>query len=154
VVVPVNIWKRLGSHIFSSVKYSFFAATLESSADAFVRMGDAFSGGRQGLGRRLAETYFDLWESEPVRPELLSVLHSASTTEQARHVFVDAIEAGPLRTAQHELSADTGQRVPLAISQLIGVGFAHYVFGGTVIVSMTREQVAEAITPAIDTILG
>jgi hypothetical protein len=61
-------------------------------------MGDAFAGGRQGLGRRLAETYFDLWESESVRPELLSVLHSASTNEQAQHVFVNAIEGGPIDT--------------------------------------------------------
>lgn len=153
IAQAVGVDPTLITHFFGG-KEQLFAATLDSVTEALGRMAEVFSGGRRGLGRRLAETYFDLWESESVRLELLSVLRSASTNEQARRIFVDAIEAGPLRAAHHELPAEIAQRVPLAMSQLIGVGFTRYVLETPAIVSLSREQVIETITPALDSILG
>lgn len=123
IAQAVGVDPTLITHFFGS-KEQLFAATLESLSGAFARMGEAFADGREGLGRRLAEAYFGNWESELLRPQLLSVLRCASTNERARDVFVAAMEAGPLRAAEHALPAEVVERVPLAMSQLIGVGFA------------------------------
>ena len=71
-----------------------------------------------------------------------------------RDVFVTAMEEGPLRAAQGALPAEVIERVPLAMSQLIGLGFARYVLEAPSIVSMTPEELVEAITPALESILG
>ena len=153
IAAAVGVDPTLITHFFGG-KEQLFAATLESLGEAFLRMGEAFGGGRPGLGRRMAETYFDMWESESTRPELLSLLRSASTNEQARSVFVGAMEAGPLRAAALELPAQTVARIPLAMSQLIGAGFARYVLAAPSILAMTRDELVEALTPALESILG
>ena len=149
----VGVDPTLITHYFGS-KEQLFAATLESLSGAFARMGEAFLGGREGLGRRMAEAYFANWESETIRPQLLSLLRSASTNERARDVFVAAMQAGPLREARSALPAEVVERIPLATSQLIGLAFSRYVLEAPSIVSQTPEQLIDAITPALEHILG
>ncbi len=141
------------THFFGS-KEQLFSATLESLGDAFGRMAEVFSGGRGGLGRRLAQTYFELWETESVRLQMLSVLRSASTNEGARSIFVGASEAGPLRAAQRGLPAEYAERVPLAVSVLMGVGFARYVLRAPSIVNMSPEELVDCVAPALEAVLG
>ena len=64
----VGVDPTLITHFFGS-KERLFAATLESLSGVFAGMSEAFVGGRDGLGRRLAEAYFAAWESAAVRPD-------------------------------------------------------------------------------------
>lgn len=142
----------LVTHFFGG-KSALFAETLDGVRPAFAQVATALEGGRPGLGGRLASAYLLAWESR-MRPELLSMLRSASTNPQAREVVLGAIEDLPLRAAQGTLAPDVAARVPLAMSVLVGVGFTRYVLEAPAVCEPGVDELVARLTPALEAVLG
>lgn len=149
----VEVDATLITHFFGG-KQALFAATLDAVRPAFAQVGHALASGRDDLGRRLTRAYLDAWESPSMRPDLLSMLRSASTSDLARTVVVTTIEEMPLRVAHESLSPAVVARLPLAMSMLVGVGFARYVLEAPAVRDATLEELVTRLGPAVEGVLG
>lgn len=148
----VGVDATLITHFFGG-KQALFAATLEAVRPAFAQVGDALAKGRRDLGWRLAQAYFNAWESPELQPDLLSMLRSASTSAFARDVVVATINDIPLQTAHESLTSDVVARLPLAMSVLVGVGFTRYVLQAPSVREASVNDLIERLAPAIEEIL-
>lgn len=141
------------THFFGG-KQRLFAATLEAVRPAFAGIGGVLSEGGDDLGRRLARTWFDAWESVALRPDLLSMLRSASTNQAARDVVVATIDELPLRAARENLPDAVAARVPLAMSVLVGVGFTRYVLEAPAMCGPGVDDLVEQLAPVLEGLLS
>lgn len=141
------------THFFGG-KQALFAETLDAVRPAFAGVGEALAAGREGLGRRLARAYLEAWESPAMRPDLLSMLRSASTSALARDLVVSTINEVPLRAARDTLPPDVAARVPLAMSVLVGVGFTRYVLEAPALCAPGLDELVGQLEPALEGLLG
>lgn len=99
----------------------------------------------------LARLFFDVWEDEATRPQLLSILRSAMTHEDAAallRAFVGRELLGPMVRRLGLEGADV--RVPLAAAQMIGVAMLRYVLRVEPLASLPTEELVARLTPALE----
>src|SRR6476660_8438012 len=102
------------------------------------------------LPRMLVRHYLDRWESDPADDALLVLLRSAVTNEHAaaqmREIF--AAQVAPALTAGLGRSV-TARQAGLVAAQRLGLGLTRYLLRLPAITDLSREQVEDALTPAI-----
>lgn len=101
--------------------------------------------------RTLAQLFLEVWEDERTRPQLLSIVRSAMTHEDAAallRTFVGHELLEPL--ARHLALEDAHVRVPLAAAQLIGVAMLRHVVQLEPVASMPTDELVDRLAPALD----
>jgi AcrR family transcriptional regulator len=147
----------LVSHYFGS-KEELFLEAIHVPSDAFRAVRSALEGPSRGVGRRLAKTYFEIWENPESAAAMISTLRS--TFAQARR------DAGLARSLQARLMrqfvAETvGRRDPnvalrldLAFSMLLGVAMARYVLRTNTVAEADVSDLIDAVAPTLQQILN
>ncbi|HUG08614.1 MAG TPA: TetR family transcriptional regulator [Acidimicrobiia bacterium] len=137
-------------HYFGT-KDQLFATSIEIPIPAVEKLQSVFAADREDLGRRLAETFFFVWEQEAARVSLLGILRSAMGGE---HQAADAFRQFLTTSVLDQISPLIGGENPrlralLMASQLVGVAMTRYVMRLEPIASAPIEDIVELVAPRI-----
>lgn len=137
-------------HYFGT-KDQLFAASVDIPMPAAEALRSVFSEDPEELGRRLAETFFFVWEQEAARASLLGILRSAMGGEdQAAEAFRQFLTTSVLEEIAPLIGGENPRlRALLMASQLVGVAMTRYVMRLEPIASTPVEDIIELVAPRI-----
>ena len=81
-------------HFFGD-KETLFATTVSDRTAIPERLAASLQGGPDDLGRRVTDAYLRLWDDPQIRPILLALVRSATTSPRAAEMLRDDLEAAP-----------------------------------------------------------
>ena len=136
-------------HHYFGTKDDLFMAALALPMDPRELLGPIVAAGPDGAGERLVRTLLSVWDDPRVRPALLAVARSVIGDDGGRLVgegFIPVV-IGPVLAA---LAVDRPEvRIPLVVSQLVGLIVTRYVLALTGMVEMPAEDVVVRLGPTI-----
>lgn len=137
-------------HYFGA-KDELFAASIDIPMPAAKSLKAVFAGDSEDVGRRLAETFFFVWEQEEPRAALLGILRSAMGGEdQAAEAFRQFLMSSVLEQVAPLISAENPRlRALLMASQLVGIAMTRYVMRLEPIASAPIDEIIELVAPRI-----
>jgi AcrR family transcriptional regulator len=141
-------------HYFGS-KEQLFGATLELPITPSVVLREALAADAANLGETAVRTFLNTWEAPEMRPRLIAMVRSASTNDTALAVVRDYLGSQVFGQLTETLGvADADLRVTLVGSQFIGLAMLRYVMRIEPIASVSIDQLAKAVGPAIQRYLN
>lgn len=142
-------------HYFGT-KDQLFAASIDIPIPAAEALRSVVAAEREDLGRRLAETFFFVWEQEAARASLLGILRSAMGGEhQAAEAFRQFLNTSVLDQISPLIGGENPRlRALLMASQLVGVAMTRYVMRLEPIASARVDDVIELVAPRIQSYAG
>ena len=136
-------------HHYFGTKDDLLMAALALPTDPRELLGPIVAAGPDGAGERLVRTLLSVWDDPRVQPALLAVARSVIGDDGGRLVkegFIPVV-IGPVLAA---LAVDRPEvRIPLVVSQLVGLIVTRYVFALTGMVEMPAEDVVVRLGPTI-----
>lgn len=136
-------------HHYFGTKDDLFMAALALPIDPRELLGPIIAAGPDGAGERLVRTLLSVWDDPQVQPALLAVARSVIGDDGGRLVgegFIPVV-IGPVLAA---LAVDRPEvRIPLVVSQLVGLIVTRYVLALTGMVEMPAEDVVVRLGPTI-----
>lgn len=136
-------------HHYFGTKDDLFMAALALPIDPRELLGPIVAAGPDGAGERLVRTLLSVWDDPQVQPALLAVARSVIGDDGGRLVgegFIPVV-IGPVLAA---LAVDRPEvRIPLVVSQLVGLIVTRYVLALTGMVEMPAEDVVVRLGPTI-----
>jgi len=138
-------------HHYFGTKDQLFAASIDIPIPPVEALRSAFSEGDGQIGRRLAETFFAVWEQEEARASLLGILRSAMGGEdQAVAAFRQFLSSALLENIAPMIPGEDGRlRALLMASQLVGVALTRYVMTLEPIASAPVGEIIDLVAPRI-----
>lgn len=137
-------------HYFET-KDDLFAASIDLPVPPTEVLRNVLEGDRTHVGRRLAETFFIVWEQEEARRSLLGILRSAMGGEDRaanalRQFLMTAVldHVSPMIPGK-----DSRLRALLMASQLVGVAMTRYVMRLEPIASASVEEIIDLVAPRV-----
>jgi AcrR family transcriptional regulator len=107
--------------------------------------------GAEGIGARVALTFFDFWEDPTIRPSLLALLRSAMSHETSAALLREFVTQELFTQVANMLSGpSTRLRVNLASAHLIGVAVMRYGLYVEPIASLSKADLVVWLTPALN----
>ena len=136
-------------HHYFGTKDDLFRAALALPIDPRELLGPIVAAGPDGAGERLVRTLLSVWDDPQEQPALLAVARSVIGDDGGRLVkegFIPVV-IGPVLAA---LAVDRPEvRIPLVVSQLVGLIVTRYVLALTGMVEMPAEDVVVRLGPTI-----
>jgi AcrR family transcriptional regulator len=134
-------------HFFGSKEHLFVEA-MEFPLDPAEAMPRLLESGIDGLGERLANFFFEVWDA-PNSP-FVALMRSVTESEKAAQMLRQFISREVFGRLATTLNLDNPQlRASLAGSHLVGLAFMRYVVKLEPVASMDREELARYVAPAI-----
>lgn len=137
-------------HYFGT-KDELFAISIDIPIPPTETLRGLFEGDSGDIGRRLAETFFLIWEEDQARASLLGILRSAMGGEdQAVTAFRQFLTTAVLEQISPLIPGDDSKlRALLMASQLVGIAMTRYVMRFEPIASAPVEVIVELVSPRI-----
>lgn len=137
-------------HYFGA-KDQLFAASIDIPIPTTETLRGVFGGDSDTVGRRLAETFFLVWEQEQARASLLGILRSAMGGEnQAVDAFRQFLTTVILEQISPLLHGDDAKlRTLLMASHLVGIAMTRYVMRLEPIASTPVAELIDLVSPRI-----
>lgn len=137
-------------HYFDT-KDDLFAASIDLPIPPTEILRSVFESDEGDIGRRLAQTFFIVWEQEEARRSLLGIMRSAMGGEdRAVTAFRQFLTSAVLEHIDPMIPGeDSRLRALLMASQLVGVAMTRYVMKLEPIASAPVDQIIELVAPRI-----
>ena len=136
-------------HHYFGTKDDLFVAALQIPVDPREILAPVVAAGPDGAGERLLRTFLGVWDDPELQPGLLALARTVLTEDGARLLkegFVPVVVFPVLGS----LVADRPEvRIPLVVSQVVGLIVARYVVALPPMAEMAAEDVVERIGPVI-----
>ncbi|GAA3870525.1 TetR family transcriptional regulator [Streptomyces lacrimifluminis] len=148
VAKTAKVDPALVRHFFAT-KEGLFAAAIRDALPP-DRLAPVMEGDVAGIGERLVRTFLEIWETQPTRDKLFSILRSAVTHEGAATMvrgFVEGELLPPVMEAVGRPRADV--RAGLVGAQLVGLALTRYVVETQPMASLQVEMVVQAVAPTV-----
>jgi AcrR family transcriptional regulator len=142
-------------HYFST-KADLYAAAIELPVAPSVVIPQVFSGDAAGLGRRVTEFFFSVWESPQSRRPLLAMLGGAiAGNELGTAGLREFLERGLINRAAAAIGGGRNAevRVELAMAHLLGVAMVRYVVKVEPLASLDVGRVIDLVAPRVQSYL-
>jgi AcrR family transcriptional regulator len=137
-------------HHFFASKEGVFAAAIEDTFATAEFLPPVLGGGVEGMGERLVRVFLHKWEEPTTGQQLLAVMRSAVSNEEAAELLRNFLRQELLGRIMDSIEADDAEmRATLIGAQLIGVAFLRYVLAYAPIAHAPVESVVEALSPTI-----
>ena len=136
-------------HHYFGTKDNLFLAALEMPVDPRELLAPVVQMGPDGAGERLLRTFLSVWDDPDIQVRLLAVVRSVLDEDGGRLLkegFIPVV-VGPLLT---RLVADEPDvRIPLVVSQVVGLIVARYVLALPPMALMPAEDLVARMGPVI-----
>jgi len=138
-------------HHYFETKDKLFAASIDLPMPAADAVRRVFAEDRERAGRRLAETFFSVWDQEQVRATLLGILRSAMGGEdRAVEAFRQFLTSALLDQIAPKIPGERPRlRALLMASQLVGVAMTRYVMKLEPIASAPISEIIDLVAPRL-----
>jgi AcrR family transcriptional regulator len=139
-------------HHYFSTKADLYAAAIELPLAPSTVIPAVFAGDIAGLGRRITEFFFSVWEAPESRRPLVAMLGGAiAGNEQGTAGFRQFLERGLLSRAVAVIGNGraTEVRVELAMAHLLGVAVLRYVVRIEPLASLDVCRVVDLVAPRV-----
>ncbi|MFD0308740.1 TetR family transcriptional regulator [Streptomyces sp. NPDC127119] len=137
-------------HFFENKEGVFLAAIQDVYRVSSVLDQVVLPGPRDELGMRFLSGYMSLWQDPVTREQMLMVVRSAVSNDEAGHLMASFIRENVIRpvvggidTAQPEL------RATLIGSQFVGIAVIRYIIKLEPLASMDNQQMIDIFAPTI-----
>jgi AcrR family transcriptional regulator len=142
-------------HHYFGTKDQLFAASIDLGIPPTETLRHVFEGNRDEVGRRLAETFFMVWEQEQARSSLLGILRSAMAGEdRATLAFRQFLTTAVLEQIAPLVDREDGRLIALLMaSQMVGIAMTRYVMKLEPIASVPVEEIIDLVAPRIQAYL-
>jgi AcrR family transcriptional regulator len=141
-------------HHYFGGKDELFIESMALPIDPRVVASTVLDGPREGLGRRIIETFLGVWESPDGQQRMKAVLRSAVSTEEVAQLMRDGISRMIMLPVSHALGTpDARLRVSLVASQLIGMALMRYLVELEPLASVSPSELADRIAPILQSYL-
>ncbi|MDH6198149.1 AcrR family transcriptional regulator [Mycobacterium frederiksbergense] len=149
IAAAAGVDPALIRHYFGS-KAGLFRETMGwpfEPADVTARVVD---GDPAGIGERLAEVFFELWEQPESRAPLMAILRGAATHDDSAALVRQFIKGQLyLRVAGAVAGPDAELRIDLAMAQLLGVAYLRYILQLEPIASRPVAELTARVAPVV-----
>lgn len=155
IAAAAGVDPALIHHYFGN-KEQLFAVSIDLPLPPSEVIRSVFAeAGPDEVGRRLAETFFSIWEQADARESLLGIIRSATGGEdRAVTAFRQFLTSAVLDQISPLIDADDARlRALLMASQLVGVAMTRYVVGLEPIASAPIDQIVDLVAPRIQSYL-
>jgi AcrR family transcriptional regulator len=146
IAAAAGVDPALIRHFFGD-KDTLFATVVADRTAIMERLAASLAGDQRGVGLRVTDTYLRLWEEPQTRPVLLAIVRSATTSEPAAQMLVEAL--GGKIQAKAGQDAERIRRIALAGSHLFGLAVARHIIKQPAIVKMDLDQLIAQVAPTI-----
>lgn len=137
-------------HHFFASKEGVFAAAIEDTFSPAEMLPPVLEAGIEGMGERLVRTFLSKWEEPTTDQQLLAVLRSAVSNEEAAQLLRNFLTQELLGRIQHALKGqDAELRATLIGAHLVGVAFLRYVLAYGPIAHLSAEGIVDLLSPTI-----
>ena len=136
-------------HHYFGTKDNLFLAALEMPVDPRELLAPVVQMGPDGAGERLLRTFLSVWDDPDIQVRLLAVVRSVLDEDGGQLLkegFIPVV-VGPVLT---RLVADEPDvRIPLVVSQVVGLIVARYVLALPPMALMPAEDLVARMGPVI-----
>lgn len=136
-------------HHYFGTKDDLFVAALQIPVDPREVLAPVVALGPDGAGERLLRTFLGVWDDPEVQPGLLAMVRSLvadDTGGLVRDAFIPVV-VGPVLAG---LVRDRPEvRIPLVVSQVMGLIVARYVVALPPMVQMPADDVVARVGPVV-----
>lgn len=138
-------------HHYFGTKDQLFAQSIDIPGPATEAVFGVLAEGPEHVGRRLAETFFTVWEQEEARSSLLGILRSAMSGEdQAVMAFRQFLSTALMEQIAPKIERENPRlRALLMASQLVGVAMTRYVMRMEPIASAPIKDIIDMVAPRV-----
>ncbi len=137
-------------HHFFASKEGVFSAAIEDTFAPAEMLPPVLDAGAEGMGERLVRTFLNKWEEPTTDQQLLAVLRSAVSNDEAAQLLRNFLTQELLgRIVKFLDDSDAELRATLIGAQLVGVAFLRYVLAYGPIAEMDREALVQMLSPTI-----
>jgi AcrR family transcriptional regulator len=136
-------------HHYFGTKDDLFVAALELPVDPRVVLAPAIAQGPEGAGERMLRVFFSVWDDPANRLPLLGLVRGLlepSGQQLMRDGFLEVV-MGPVGVALG--IEEPERRMPLVMSQVIGLIIARYLLEVEPLASMPEDEVVAIYAPTI-----
>ncbi|MFE9251120.1 TetR family transcriptional regulator [Streptomyces sp. NPDC007088] len=141
-------------HHFYGSKQNLFIQVLELPEKLRAAISTAARGELTGMGERIVRAHLSVWDDVSTRPALMAMVRSAATHSEAGTRLRDTLSAMLARALDQAVAApDTGLRVNLVASQLVGLGLMRYILLLEPLASADTDTVARYYGAAVQAIV-
>ena len=142
-------------HHYFDGKAALFVEAMSIPVNPMFLIDAILAGPREGVGERLAATFFDIWDSPPGRERLVALIRSAVSHEDAARMLREFLTREVF--AKVALSMDVPQphlRAGMAAAQMIGVAMMRYVIGFEPVVGASTDEIVALVGPTLQRYLA
>ena len=142
-------------HHYFDGKAALFVEAMSIPVNPMFLIDAILAGPREGVGERLAATFFDIWDSPPGRERLVALIRSAVSHEDAARMLREFLTREVF--AKVALSMDVPQphlRAGMAAAQMIGVAMMRYVIGSEPVVGASTDEIVALVGPTLQRYLA
>lgn len=140
-------------HHFFGTKDELFAAAMEVPVDTAAMVPVVLAGPREQLGERLVRTCLRFWADPQLKPQLVGMIRSATTSDAGATLLRDFLSAKLFGRVAEPLAVP-----PLAVNavtaQIVGVVMLRYVLEMEPMASAPEDELVELLAPVIQRYLG
>lgn len=137
-------------HHYFGTKDEVFGAAIEVSFEPALVIPTLLSGGKDGIGERLARYFIGVWENPVSRAPLLAIVRSALTNDAAAALLRKFVLRRLLERIAVELDVpDPTFRAELAASHMIGIALLRYVIKAEPLASVDTEEIVRLVAPTL-----
>lgn len=137
-------------HHFFASKEGVFAAAIEDTFAPAELLPPVLDAGVDGMGERLVRTFLKKWEEPTTDQQLLAVLRSAVSNDEAAELLRNFLTQELLGRIVKSLNTDDSElRATLIGAQLVGVAFLRYVLSYGPIAHVETEALVTMLSPTI-----
>lgn len=148
VAASAGVDPALVHHYFGS-KDDLFVAALQIPVDPREVLAPVVAAGPDGAGERLLRTFLGVWDDPEVQPALVALVRSIMSDDTGglvREAFIPVV-IGPVLAS---LVADRPEaRIPLVVSQMVGLIVTRYVVGIPQMAAMPADDVVARVAPVL-----
>jgi AcrR family transcriptional regulator len=143
----------LVTHFYGS-KQELFTQAVDLPVDPATVMPHLLGGDPDGVGRRVAEFFVGLLETEEGRRRIIGLVRSAASEPEAARIMRERITREVLTPIAEGVGADRPElRASFVGSQFVGLVMARYIVGVEPLASVDAETVIDVIAPILQRLL-
>jgi AcrR family transcriptional regulator len=140
-------------HHFFKGKEGLFVAAMEFPADPAEIVPLIFMGPPGEIGERMVRTFLRVWGAPEFRDQMMALLRSAMTNDQATAVFREFVTSALVSRAAATLDIPR-VRIEAAVAQMVGIVMLRYALRIEPLASTPEEELVELIAPTIQRYLA
>jgi AcrR family transcriptional regulator len=137
-------------HHFFASKEGVFEAAIQDTFSPAEMLPPVLEAGPEGMGERLVRTFLTKWEEPTTDLQLLAVMRSAVSNEEAAQLLRNFLTQELLGRIRQALKGEDAElRATLIGAHLVGVAFLRYVLAYGPIAQLPAESIVDLLSPTI-----